>query len=141
MKLKHCEIQWTDYGCVTFFEDGSEASAWPHWTNPHYTVVAHRLGYGDELLTYTREHDLCHCLIEEALHDRPSRVLWALAHGMVLTGPEAAYEEFAAQALQRWLRANERPILSGIDWDALKDRALTLIAKQSNPNRLTLVKG
>ena len=116
-----------DYGCVTYFADGSEASAWPSWEDNHYRVIAHRTGYGDNLLDYCREHDFCHALVEEVLHDRASRVLWALAHGQTLSGPESAYEEFAAQALQRWIRANERPIIAGVDWDGIKLEALSLL--------------
>jgi hypothetical protein len=33
----------------------------------------------------------------------------------------------AAQTFQRWLRANERPICSGLDWDGLKRDALDLL--------------
>lgn len=123
MQLEFCTIEWTDYGCVTFFEDGSEASAWPSWADPHYRVIAHRTGYGDDLLGYCREHDFCHSLIEQEIYKRPSRVLWAMAHGTQLPGPESAYEELAAQALQRFFRAGERPIVSGIDWDGIRNKA------------------
>jgi hypothetical protein len=34
----------------------------------------------------------------------------------------------AAQTFQRWLRANERPILGGVDWDDLKRDALCMMA-------------
>jgi hypothetical protein len=70
------------------------------------------------------EHELCHLALEEWLHDRPSRILWGLAHGAPLPPHECAYEELAAQALQRFVRAAERPIVGGVDWDAL--RAFTL---------------
>lgn len=132
MQLNYCSIEWTEYGCVTYFEDGSEASAWPAWDDPHYRVISHRLGYGDDLLSYCREHDFCHCVVEQSLHDRPSRVIWALAHGTVLSGPESSYEEFAAQALQRFLRANEWPIVSGVDWEAIKWKALELLDAENH---------
>lgn len=43
-------------------------------------------------------------------------------------GLEATYEEIMAQTMQRWLRAGERPITSGVDWDHLKKLALTYIS-------------
>jgi hypothetical protein len=45
----------------------------------------------------------------------------------MLSGYRSAYEEIAAQTFQRWLRANERPIVSGVDWDRLKAEALELL--------------
>ena len=126
IRLRYALLSPTTQGCITLFEDGSEASSIPHNT-PHYHVVAHRLGYGDNLLAYCFEHEFCHSFVEERLHDRPSQVLWAVAHGQTLSGPTSAYEEIAAQVFQRWLRANERPILSGVDWDKLKADALVLL--------------
>ena len=127
IRLKYATLAYTPEGCTTTFQDGATADAAPH-DLPHYHVVAHRLGYGDDLLAYCREHEFCHLFIEERLHDRPSLVLWSLAHGTTLSGSRAAYEEIAAQSFQRWLRANERPITSGVDWDGLKRDALRLLA-------------
>jgi hypothetical protein len=94
---------------------------------PHYHVIAHRCGYGDDLLAYAREHELFHLLVEEWLFDRPSRILWGLAHGRPLGAHDAAYEEMMAQAAQRFVRAAERPIIGGVGWDGLKARALDLL--------------
>lgn len=126
IRLRYASIGWTTFGCVTVFEDGTEAPAVPHDSH-HYHVVAHRLGYGDDILAYTREHDFTHSFIEERLHNRPSQVLWHVAHGSPLSGSESIYEELAAQSFQAWLRANQRPIASGIDWDALKRDALAML--------------
>jgi hypothetical protein len=117
-------------GAVTHFEDGTSFGAWPHDTH-HYAVIAHRCGYGDDLLRYCREHELCHLALEEWLHDRPSGILWGLAHGAPLPPHDAAYEELAAQSLQRFVRAAERPIVGGVDWDAL--RAFTLAKLELMP--------
>jgi hypothetical protein len=124
--LQFCVVEWTQWGCVTRFADGAEAPSAPHDT-PHYHVIAHRLGYGDETLAFCREHDFAHSFVEERLHGRASRVLVAAARGKPLTGPESAYEELAAQAMQAWLRANQRPIISGVNWDRLKAEALELL--------------
>ncbi len=128
IQLLYCTVKWTDSGCTTRFSDGAEIPSWPHKT-PHYYVISHRTGYSDDILSYCREHDACHSLIEEWLHDKPSDILWAAAHGFPLNGTDSAYEEMATQTFQRWLRANERPILAGVDWDVLKRDALVLLDK------------
>jgi hypothetical protein len=122
IRLKYATLLFTDWGCQTVFLDGATVDSIPHYT-PHYYVIAHRLGYGDNVLAYCQEHEFCHSFLEERLHNRPSQVLWGLAHGSMLSGPAATYEELAAQQLQRWLRANERPISSGVNWDKLKAEA------------------
>jgi hypothetical protein len=119
IRLKYAKVLFTDWGCKTVFLDGTEADAIPHDTH-HYHVVSHRLGYGDDVLAYCQEHELAHSFIEEKLHNRPSRVLWGVAHGSMLSGPAATYEELVAQQFQRWVRASERPISSGVDWDGLR---------------------
>jgi hypothetical protein len=124
--LKYATLTFDPKGCSTWFEDGKCAPAVPHDTH-HYHVIAHRCGYADDIMAYCREHEFAHSFMEERLQDRPSRVLWGVAHNQQLSGPEAAYEEMMAQAFQRWLRAGERPIISGVDWDALKRDALRLL--------------
>lgn len=93
---------------------------------PHYHVIAHRSGYADDVLTYCREHELAHHVIAQEIWGRPSIVLWALAHGMEPQKPFAVFEELAAQILQRWARANERPIVADVDWDGLRGKFLEL---------------
>ena len=112
-------------GCRTIYADGASWEGHAHDT-PHYHVIAHRCGYGDDLAAYAFEHDACHSIVAERLGPkiRASAVLWPLAHGHSPDAAESLLEEFAAQALQRWLRAAERPILGGVDWDALKRETL-----------------
>jgi hypothetical protein len=124
--LRYCEVGWTREGAVTVFHDGSEAETYPHQV-PHYSVIAHRLGYGDELLRYCQEHDFFHSFCEEYFRDRPSPVLWGIAHGSSIAISVAAYEELVVQACQRWVRANERPIVGGVDWGGFKSHALALL--------------
>jgi len=126
IELRYCGISSNGLAVITAFADGTFADAIPHDTH-HYHVISHRLGYGDDIMRYTLEHEFSHSFIEERLHNRPSRVLWGVAHNQMLTGPEAAYEEMMAQAFQRWLRAGERPIVGGVDWDTLKNDALRLL--------------
>lgn len=126
IELQHARISWTDDGAVSVFADGAEIGTLPHFT-PHYHVIAHRCGYGDDVLAYAREHDFCHHFVAERLRGAASAVLYPLAHGRDPEPGDALFEEIAVQAFQRWLRANERPILGGFDWDQLKADALQLL--------------
>lgn len=124
IQLRFCSIEYLEWGCLTRFPDGSEVPAIPHYENPHYHVISHRCGYGDDLLRYCREHEVAHSFLAEALLNGPSRVLWALAHKRTPRPGMALLEEMGTQQFQRWVRANERPILSGADWDDLRRRFL-----------------
>jgi hypothetical protein len=121
--LKYAVIEPTDLGCRVYFQDGKFCDAHAHATD-HYKLITARLGYGHDTLAYCREHEFAHCFLEEKFFDRPSKALWAVAHGPMLSGPHSAYEEIAAQTFQRFLRANERPIVGGVRWDDLKAEAL-----------------
>jgi hypothetical protein len=127
IELAHCNIKFEPWGVRVVFPDGLYADGTPHPGMPHYHVIAHRCGYGDDLVAYCREHDFAHAFVEERLHYRPSRVLRGIATGRMISGEDAAYEEAFAQMFQRWVRANERPLLAGVDWDALKREALGLL--------------
>ncbi len=132
IELSHCRIEWTSTGCITVFSaDGAVIESQPHDTH-HYHVIAHRCGYGDDILAYCREHDFLHSFTEQWFYDRPSRVLWALAHGTVTPSPQ--YEELVVQTCQRWLRANERPIAAGADWDGFKRSAVTALRARVLPS-------
>jgi hypothetical protein len=121
--LKYCNIIESVSGCITTFPDETSIESFPH-DIPHYYVIAHRCGYGDNLLWYCREHDFFHAFCEEYFHDRPSPVLWSLAHGEEVI---STYEEIVVQTCQRWVRSNERPIIGGVDWDAFRARAVELL--------------
>lgn len=136
IQLKYCRIAYTKDGATTFFPDGTSVDAIPHPDMPHYIRVAADCGYDGDTLAYCREHEAAHSLIAEWLCDAPSQVLWALAHNEKLPKSVVIYEEIAAQALQRWLRKNERPIVSGVRWDDLRDYALAKLAEAERPNEL-----
>lgn len=133
-RLDHCTVEWTAEGARVAFIDTVparlETCAYPHPDQPHYHVIAHRCGYGDDLLGYCREHELAHALVAQCFGtSRPSCVLLAQARGDDPPRGLAMLEELAAQALQRWVRANERPILAGLDWDRLKAVFLSCAAE------------
>lgn len=131
IRTRFATVEPTPRGCITRFDDGSECASHDHPNDPHYRVISHRTGYGDDTARYALEHDVCHLLIEEALYGRPSRILHGLALGVPLHPKASVYEEMAAQSLQRWIRANERPIIGGVNWDALKDHAIRTLGATS----------
>ncbi len=104
-------------GCRSFFEDGTSYGAEPRPDTPHYRVISHRLGYGDDMMRFCIEHEIYHHLAAEFLLDRPSSILWLLAHEETPHPINAAQEELLVQTCQRWANCNERPIVGGVDWD------------------------
>lgn len=130
IQLKHCQIEFLPEGrAETYFPDGTSYGAHPHTTH-HYFVIAHRLGYGDDIRRYAQEHEFAHSLAAEWFRDKPSYVIWNLAHATKMDRAEMIYEEMASHTIQRWIRANERPILAGVDWDKLRDYALELLGSR-----------
>jgi hypothetical protein len=123
IRLRFCTLEYTPEGAVTKFPDGSSYGALPHPEMPSYYVVANRLGYGDDLTTYCRHHELAHHLIAEEFGSH-SPVIWSLAHGEEPPRMVAAAEEALAMVLQRYAMTNEQPMIESVDWDALKCRLL-----------------
>src|SRR5436305_10212291 len=131
ISLKYADLSWTETGVRVWYRNVTAqglgtVQGHPHNT-PHYYVIAHRCGYGDDVMAYCREHEFFHEWLSEIMYDTPSPVLWALANGRVLSGPRSIMEELLVQAFQRWVRANERPIVSGGKWDEWKAEALRLL--------------
>lgn len=110
----------------TMFNDGTSWGAYPHDTH-HYHVITHRCGYGNNVWQYCMEHEFCHSFVAEYLGNKVSPVLWDLAHGNTPSKTAAAIEECFVQMFQRWLRANERPIIGDVDWDDMKSQALAYL--------------
>lgn len=127
IQLARVSVERVDWGCVSTFDDGASWGAHPHPADHHYNVIAHRCGYGEDLMAYAVEHEVCHHLLADELGSGVSPVIWALAHGQAPDTNAAAIEEIAVHALQRWIRANERPIVGEVDWDAIKARARALL--------------
>jgi hypothetical protein len=128
IQLRHCRVERTEWGCWTHFPDGTSFGAHPHPEVTHYHVVAHRCGYGDDLLAYCVEHEVARSFTAQKLRDKVSSVLWALAHDEPVDRAAAIEEETMVLMVQRWARANERPLLDGADWDAWRAEFLELVA-------------
>jgi hypothetical protein len=122
------KVEFLDWGCRVTYPDGLEVCATPHDT-PHYHVIAHRCGYGGDRLRYCQEHELAHLFVGEWLGHGDSHVLRALAEGRDPDLALAIQEEATSQMVQRWWRANERPIIGDVDWDALKKSALEMMGE------------
>lgn len=131
--LWHCDVWQTEKGVAIQHVDpvlrtpiGILIEGHPHHT-PHYFIVAHRCGYGDNIFQFAVEHDLFHAWVAEHFLGQPSNVLWKLAHGTHADPTEAAQEEIWVQTIQAWVQANVRPIVGGVDWDQLKTDALGML--------------
>lgn len=120
-------------GAYTRWSDGASYAAQPDHADHHYTLIAARCGYSPDhagRLAYCREHEAFHHMVSEWIMDGPSYVLWRLAHGAAPDPCLAVAEEALTMTFQRWVRANERPIIGGVDWDGLKARALEVFLSQ-----------
>lgn len=129
LRLRYCSIEWTERGARVSFLGGADTEAWPHPDDHHYHVISHRLGYGDDVMAYCREHELAHAVIAEEFMDGPSYVLRMLARGMTPDPKIAVVEELLVAAVLRWVRGNERPIVADFDWDGLRARFLGYVER------------
>lgn len=145
-RLQHAVVTLAPDGCYSTFTDGTHWGAQPHAT-PHYDEIARRCGYfrrerrrrQETIAHYERdvaapartaycvEHEVFHHVVGEVFYGGPSPVLWQLAHGLDVDPMQAALEEAMVMTLQRWVRAGERPIIGGVDWDYLGDRCLAVL--------------
>lgn len=115
-----------DWGITTHFPDNTYLNATPHDTH-HYHVIAHRCGYTDDIVRYCQEHEFFHIFVSTYVLYRDS-ILHTLALGFIPARSQAVGEELLTQTMQRWVRANEEPIISDVDWYSLRTRALELLA-------------
>lgn len=126
VQIGDATVTFTPEGAVTTYADGASYGAHPHETH-RYHAIAHRCGYGDDILAYCREHEVCHHMAGLWITGGGSNVIGPLAQGIEPDPIEALHEELLVVTFQRWLRANERPIIGGVDWDGLKTRALAVL--------------
>lgn len=143
IRLDHATLTEFPWGCtVVFHEDGAEVGSVPHPAMQDYRTIASRCGYALRALgsrepegmfwqracqAYCVEHEFAHLFVWQELYGRPSLVLRRLADKKPLTGAESAPEEFLAQGFQRWIRDRERPIVGGVPWGQMRDKALALL--------------
>lgn len=128
IRCRYADVHPFAWGALVRFPDGAEVPAEAQPNDPHYRVASHRCGYQDDVVAYAVEHEVAHLIVCEFLFDRPSPVLRGLATGNPLSAEEAALEEMGSQALQRFVRASERPLVGGVDWNAMRARFLEVLA-------------
>jgi hypothetical protein len=125
IKLRFADLDFVPgFGATSRFYDGTSYGAHPH-DAPHYWHLAFRCGYEGDVFKYCQEHELAHHLVSE-LFDRPSPILWALAHGEKPAAWLVPAEEALVLCLQKYARTNEHPFVDGIDWKPLRERFLQL---------------
>ncbi len=125
--LRHCTVSFHDTFSWTQFPSGQGYGAVPG-KDDSYQTLTRRLGYGDDTLAYCLEHDFLHSFVEQEVYDRPSPILYALAHG--LDAPETtAYEEALVQLFQGFLRAgwDMTATQPGVDWWNIRIKARILL--------------
>ena len=93
------ELRRDEQLVVTRFKDGTEAHASPHDTPDYHQHAIEKTGQ-DDILLYCWQHDLMH-VVHGEMNNRPSVVLWALAHGEPVGTAECEREERESQDMQR----------------------------------------
>ena len=129
-ELRYCTVTWYDGWCWTEFDETGEGWGAIPSHDEHYYRLAARLGYGDDIKRYCVEHDTCHSLVEQEVFDRPSPIIWNLAHG--LTHPkDTVYEEALVQFFQAFLRGGWEMTAAApdIDWWAIREKAWLLLGR------------
>jgi hypothetical protein len=133
--LRYCEVTFYDTFAWTQFSSGQGYGAVPS-NDPCYRTLAARLGYGEDLTRYCLEHDFLHSFIEQEVFDRPSPILYALAHDLP-PPPTTAYEEALVQMFQGFLRSDWDMTATqpGLDWCAVRAKARILLGRTLPPRR------
>jgi hypothetical protein len=128
-QLRHCTVSFHDTFAWTQYTGGQGYGAVPS-DDPSYRALAKRLGYGDDILAYCLEHDFLHSFIEQELFDRPSPILYALAHGYPAPST-TAYEEALVQMFQGFLRGDWDMTATqpGVDWCAIRAKARIFLGR------------
>ncbi len=127
MPLRHCVVSFYDTFVWTQFGSGQGYGGVPS-DDPSYRALAMRLGYGDDILWYCKEHDFLHSFLEGEVFGRASPILYALAHG--LPAPMmTCYEEALVQMFQGFVRGgwDMTATQPDLDWCAVRDRALSYL--------------
>lgn len=129
IELRYAAMSFDGYNAHSTFFDGRAVVSWPHPDQHDYHIISERCGYNFDLARYNFEHEFCHHFLAERLFDRPSPVLWAVAHSEP-PPPDYLYEEIAVQTFQAWLRSNVRPIVADCNWGDLKLEALAYLGDE-----------
>jgi len=134
LQFRHCWVNCTLGYTETCYYDGTRVTATPEDSDP-YRANAAELGYGTDTASLSRDHEILHTFLAEALGYGSSPTLWAVAHnfeGEVALLWEQEEEETWTLAFQSYLRGG--PKTEGIQ--RLTDAGLTVETLRDEARRL-----
>ena len=135
LHFRHCWVNTAPGYTETCFHDGTRVTATPD-EGDEYRGKAARYGYEDDLEGLSRDHEILHTFLAEALGYGASPTLWAVAHGQqggVAPIWEQEEEEAWTLAFQTYLQGGpyteplRRLTDAGLDLEALREQARRLL--------------
>ncbi len=135
LHFRHCWVNTAPGYTETCFHDGTRVTAAPD-DSDEYRDKAARYGYGDDLEALSRDHEILHTFLAEALGYGASPTLWAVAHeqqGGVASYWEQIEEEGWTLAFQTYLQGGppteplRRLTDAGLDLETLREDARRLL--------------
>lgn len=135
LHFKHCWVNSSLGYTETCYHDGTRVPAIPQ-DSDEYRGMAAEFGYGADTAALSREHEILHTFLAEALGYGTSPTLWAVAHdqeGGVAPHWEQLEEEGWTLAFQIYLHGGpeaaslRRFTDAGIDLGALREAARRLL--------------
>lgn len=135
LQFRHCWVNSTLGYTETCYHDGTRVTATPEDSDP-YRANAAELGYGTDTASLSRDHEILHTFLAEALGYGSSPTLWAVAHnfeGAVAAIWEQEEEETWTLAFQSYLRGGpkteglQRLTDAGLNVETLRDEARRLL--------------
>ena len=135
LEFRHCWVNSTLGYTETCYHDGTRVTATPEDSDA-YRANAAALGYGTDTASLSRDHEILHTFLAEALGFGSSPTLWAVAHNFgEQTAPiwEQEEEETWTLAFQSFLRGGpktaglQRLTDAGLDVEALREDARRLL--------------
>lgn len=135
IKFKHCLVHASPGYTETVYHDGTVVTATPQDTDS-YRSNAQLYGYGTDTAAFSRDHEILHTFLAEALGFGSSPTLWAVAHGQseeVAAIWEQEEEEGWTLAFQSYLNGGaytpplDRLNAAGSSVEALRVQACLLL--------------
>ena len=135
LQFRHCWVNSAPGYTETCYHDGTRVPATPE-DSDQYRTNAVELGYGTDTASLSRDHEILHTFLAEALGYGSSPTLWAVAHnfeGEVALLWEQEEEETWTLAFQSYLRGGpkteglQRLTDAGLDLETLRDEARRLL--------------
>lgn len=134
LTFRHCWVHCAPGYTQTVFHDGTRVTATPETADEYRAKVA-RYGYGSDGDALSREHEILHTFLAEALGYGSSPTLWAVAHDQQNVAPvwEQIEEEAWVLAFQNYLNGDapgeplQRFVEYGLNLETLRVQALKLL--------------